>query len=176
MISRRIAGVDYIPEMPRTLIVVRGIRVLRREACPKIDHDAKTSKNKKARMSQTSNRLLLGLGLAGLILDGLSSHPALATDKVSLFRIITHRDEIVIGLSKADLAQLDIRNAGDIARQLTRQGSLGVWQYGVRKTEAGALEQVPMRRIGLMAHDALRIEPYTTPLKVVPPNLDMAGQ
>ena len=127
-------------------------------------------------MSKTSNRLLLGLGLAGLILDGISSHPALATDKVSLFRVFTQRDEIVIGLSKSELDRLDARNAGDLARQLVKQGSLSVWQYGVRKAEAGALEQVPMRRVGLMANDAVRIEPYTTPLKVVPANLDMAGQ
>ena len=127
-------------------------------------------------MSKTSNRLLLGFGLAGLILDGISSHPALATDKVSLFRVVTHRDEIVIGLGKDDLAQLNARNAGDIARQLVKQGSLSVWQYGVRKAEAGALEQVPVRRVGLMANDAVRIEPYTTPLKVIPANIDMVGQ
>ena len=127
-------------------------------------------------MSKTSNRLLLGLGLAGLILDCIASHPALATDKVSLFRVFTQRDEIVIGLSKSEFDRLDARNAGDLARQLVKQGSLSVWQYGVRKAEAGALEQVPMRRVGLMANEAVRIEPYTTPLKVVPANLDMAGQ
>ncbi|MDB5628305.1 MAG: hypothetical protein JWQ51_645 [Tardiphaga sp.] len=127
-------------------------------------------------MSKTSNRLLLGLGLAGLILDGVSSHPALATDKVALFRVITARDEIVIGLSKTELDRLDARNAGDVAKQLARQGSLSVWQYGVRKAEAGALEQVAMRRVGLLASDAIRVEPYTTPLKIVPFDHDVTGQ
>ncbi len=162
--------------MPRTTLVARGICVLGRLPCSKIGHGAKNSKNKKAKMSKTSNRLLLGLGLAGLVLDSVSTHPALATDKVFLFRIVTHRDDIVIGLSKDDLALLDARNAGDIAKQLVRRGSLSVWQYGVRKVEAGALEQVPLRRVGLVANDAVRIEPYTTPLKVVPANPGMAGQ
>lgn len=127
-------------------------------------------------MSKTSNRLLLGLGLAGLILDSISSQPALATDKVALFRVITARDEIVIGLSKSELDRLDARNAGDIARQLARQGSLSVWQYGVRKAEAGALEQVALRRVGLLATDAVRVEPYTTPLKIVPFDHDLTAQ
>ncbi len=126
-------------------------------------------------MSRTSNRLLLGLGLAGLILDSFMSHPALATDRISLFKVITAKDEIVIGLSKADLDRLDARDAGGVARQLARQGSLSAWQYGVRKAEAGAREQAPLRRIGVMAGEAVRIEPYTTPLRVVPAGLDMAG-
>ena len=163
--------------MPRTTSsVARGIRVFGALAVPENRSRRSNKQNKKATMSNTSNRLLLGLGLAGLILDGVSSHPALARDKISLFRVVTHRDEIIIGLSKADLAQIDARNAGDIARQLVQRGSLSVWQYGVRKAEAGALEQGPMRRVGLMANDAVRIEPYTTPLKVVPANLDMGGQ
>jgi hypothetical protein len=43
-----------------------------------------------------------------------------------------------------------------------------VWQYAVRKAETGALEQAPLRKIGLMANASLRVEPYTSPLKIVP--------
>ena len=40
----------------------------------------------------------------------------------------------------------------------------------LRKAEpfVGALEQAPLRKVGLLAANSLRIEPYTTPLKVVP--------
>jgi len=119
-------------------------------------------------MSQTSNRLLLGIGLAGLILESVFNRPALATDKVSLFKVITARDEIVIGLSSEELSHIEGRNAGGVAKQLAAAGSMSVWQYGVHKAEAGALEQAPLRKVGLLATDSLRVEPYTTPLRVVP--------
>jgi hypothetical protein len=127
-------------------------------------------------MSQLSNRLLLGFGLVGLLIESVVSHPALATDKVSLFRVITSKDEIVIGLSDDELAQLESKNAGGVARKLVSAGSMTVWQYAVRKAEAGALEQAPLRQIGLLSNDALRVEPYISPLKVVPINQDATAQ
>jgi len=118
-------------------------------------------------MSTRSNRLLLGIALAGLILESLVSHPALATDKVSLFKVITAKDEIVIGLTDDELAKMDGGAAG-IAKALVARGSLGVWQYAVRKAASGDLEQAPLRKIGLIAVESLRVEPYATPLKVLP--------
>jgi hypothetical protein len=119
-------------------------------------------------MSVRSNRLLLGIALAGLILESVVSHPAFATSKVSLFKVITAKDEIVIGLDDDQLATFAAKNAGGVARHLADKGTLTAWQYGVRKAEAGALEQAPLRQIGLFSSEALRVEPYTTPLKVVP--------
>ena len=115
-----------------------------------------------------SNRLLLGLGLAGLIMESVVGGAAFAADKVSLFKVITQKDEIVIGLSDDDLAQVDGRNAGGIAKMLVAKGSMSVWQYAVHKSSTGDLEQAPLHRIGLLATDSLRVEPYATPLKVLP--------
>jgi hypothetical protein len=126
-------------------------------------------------MSAKSNRWLLGIALAGLVIETIVAHPALATGKVSLFRVITQRDEIVIGMNDDQLAQLETKNAGGVAKDLASKGTITVWQYGVRKAEAGALEQAPLRQVGLMSSDALRVEPYTTPLKIVPIP-DMTGQ
>jgi hypothetical protein len=119
-------------------------------------------------MSKTSTNLLLALGLAGLIMECTVIQPAFAADKVSLFKVITAKDEIVIGLSDDDLAQLEGKNAGGIAKMLVSKGSISVWQYAVRKASTGDLEQAPLHKIGLIATDALRVEPYATPLKVVP--------
>ena len=77
-------------------------------------------------------------------------------------------DEIVIGLSAAELDQLGGRDAGAVAKSLAGNGTLSVWQYAVRKAPNGDLEQAPLRKIGLIAHDSLRVEPYSTPLKVLP--------
>jgi len=121
-------------------------------------------------MSQTSTRLLLGIGLAGLIMESVVIQPAFAVDKVSLFKVITTKDEIVIGLSKDEISQLEGKNAGGVAKMLAARGSMSVWQYAVRKADNGDLEQAPLRKIGLMSNDSLRVEPYTSPLKVLPPN------
>jgi hypothetical protein len=119
-------------------------------------------------MSQTSHRLLLGLGLVGLILESVMAYPAVAADKVSLFKVITTKDEIVIGLTDDELSQLEGRNAGGVAKLLAAKGSMSVWQYAVRKASSGDLEQAPLRQIGLMSNESLRVEPYASPLKIVP--------
>jgi hypothetical protein len=117
---------------------------------------------------QISKRLLLGIGAATLIMECVAVQPALAADKVSLFKIISAKDEIVIGISEGDLAQIEGQNAGGIAKMLVAKGSMSAWQYAVRKSPAGDLEQAPLHKIGLIASDSIRVEPYATPLKVLP--------
>jgi hypothetical protein len=96
-----------------------------------------------------SKRLLLDLGLATLIMS-IVIQPALAADKVSLFKVITAKDEIVIGISEADLAQMEGQNAGGVAKMLVAKGSMSAWQYAVRKSAGGDLEQAPLHKIGLI--------------------------
>lgn len=115
-----------------------------------------------------SKNLLLGLGFATLIMESVVIQPAFAADKVSLFKIITARDEIVIGIADDELAQIDGKNAGGVAKALVAKGSMSVWQYAVHKSATGDLEQAPLHKIGLLATDSLRVEPYATPLKVLP--------
>jgi hypothetical protein len=116
---------------------------------------------------KTSKRAGLGLALASLIMGSMMVQPALAADKVSLFKVITAKDEIVIGLPDAELAAMD-GNAGGIAKALVAKGSLSVWQYAVRKAATGDLEQAPVHKVGIISNESLRIEPYATPLKVLP--------
>lgn len=115
---------------------------------------------------QISKRAGLGLALACLM-GSMMVQPALAADKVSLFKVITAKDEIVIGLTDDELRQMD-GNAGGVAKALVARGSLSVWRYAVRKAASGDLEQAPLHRIGLISTESLRIEPYASPLKVVP--------
>jgi hypothetical protein len=114
-----------------------------------------------------SKRLLLGLGAATFIMESVVIQPALA-DNVSLFKVITTKDEIVIGISEGDLAQMESQNAGGVAKMLVAKGSMSVWRYAVRKSAGGDLEQSPLHKIGLIASDSLRVEPYATPLQVLP--------
>jgi hypothetical protein len=119
-------------------------------------------------MSQQSIRRLFAIALTGLILESPLMQTAFAADKVSLFTVVSTKDDIVIGLSDAELSQMDSRDAGGIARMLVSKGSLTVWQYAVRHGQSGELEQAPLRKVALISNNSLRIEPYSSPLKVVP--------
>jgi hypothetical protein len=94
---------------------------------------------------------------------------AWAQDKTTaLFKIITVKDEIVVGLNADELAGLGGQDAGAVAKALATKGELTVWQYAVRHAPNGELEQAPLRKIGLLANTSLRVEPYASPLKVLP--------
>jgi hypothetical protein len=51
---------------------------------------------------------------------------------------------------------------------LVAKGSMSVWQYAVHKSASGDLEQAPLHKVGLIATESLRVEPYASPLKVLP--------
>ncbi|MGA2993163.1 hypothetical protein [Bradyrhizobium sp.] len=104
----------------------------------------------------------------GLITPGLIA-PALAEDsKTSLFKIVTVKDEIVIGLSTDELMALGGSDASAVAHALAQKGDMAVWQYNVHRGANGELQQAPTAKIGLIANSSLRVEPYTTPYAIVP--------
>ena len=85
---------------------------------------------------------------------------AIAQTAPTLFKIITAKDEVVIGVSGTDLDTL--------AKRLVADGQITAWQYSVRKATNEDLEQSPLRRIAVLRADSLRIEPFASPLKVAP--------
>lgn len=129
-------------------------------------------------MKHVTRRSLLRIGAAVL---AATAAPALAQTSTqqkdpskmpqaatSLFKVITVKDDVTIGLSADELVALGGADAGAVAKALVSKGTLSVWQYAVRKAASGDLEQAPLRKIGLIAHDSLRVEPYASPLKVLP--------
>lgn len=98
-----------------------------------------------------------------------SGTPAWSQDAaVTLFKIITVKDEIVIGLNRAELAALGGADAGAVARALAAKGELSAWQYGVRRGPNNEPQQAPTQKVGLLASSSLRVEPYTTPYPILP--------
>ena len=87
---------------------------------------------------------------------------------MNLFKIITVKDEIVIGLSSDELKALGGSDAGAVAHALAQKGDMTVWQYNVHRGPNGELQQAPTAKIGLIASASLRVEPYTTPYVIVP--------
>ncbi|MFG1374472.1 hypothetical protein V5F32_20030 [Xanthobacter oligotrophicus] len=117
--------------------------------------------------SRTARRLAGTLAVAGALAYGIAS--AAAEQAVSLFKIVTVRDEIVVGVGPQDAAALGGSDVTAVGRALKGGGELTLWQYAVRKAPDGELEQAPLRRISIIGSDSLRVEPYATPLRVVAP-------
>jgi hypothetical protein len=126
-------------------------------------------------MSETEHttragRLVLFLVITIALMRSVFVAGAWAQEKaMNLFKIITVKDDIVIGLSDDELDTLGGRDAGSVAKALAFKGQMMVWQYAVRKNASGILEQAPLRQVGLFASNSVRVEPYQTPLKVLPP-------
>lgn len=100
--------------------------------------------------------------VAGVL--ALSSHGACAE---MLFKIVTVKDEIVVGLNDAELQELGGDAAG-VARALAAKGSLSLWQYAVKQAQDGERQMAPLQKIGLLAHNSIRVEPYKQAFKVLP--------
>lgn len=120
-------------------------------------------------MTNVTRRHLIGATPALLIatIAPAAAQPAANPAVTSLFKVVTTKDDITIGLSADELSGLGGTDAGAVARALVSKGTLTVWQYAVRKNANGDLEQAPLRKVGLIAHDSVRVEPYTSPLKVI---------
>jgi len=108
-------------------------------------------------------KLLVGSSLAATWLT--LPQPAMSE---TLFKIVTVKDEIVVGLNAAELAALGGNDAGAVVKAIVAKGSLMLWQYAVKRAPDGGLQQAPLRKIGVLANSSLRVEPDKTPYKIVP--------
>jgi hypothetical protein len=109
---------------------------------------------------RTALALLVGIG---------SATAAFAEPAVTLFKVVTVKDDVVIGLTPSELTAIGGTDAGSVARAIAKSGELTAWQYNVKKNGNGQLEQAPLRRIGILANTSLRVEPVASSLPVVAP-------
>jgi hypothetical protein len=128
---------------------------------PGCDQLVHTANSAQGEVSMTMN--LKSIGFAVCVV-ALSSQGAFAE---MLFKVVTVKDEILIGLNDKELGEMGGDAAG-IAKALASKGSLGVWQYSVQQAKDGERQVAPLHKVGLMAHDSVRVEPYKQPFKVVP--------
>ncbi|MDH6591844.1 hypothetical protein M2165_001733 [Variovorax sp. TBS-050B] len=94
---------------------------------------------------------------------------AQAAAPVQLFKLVSPRDEIVVGVEAAQLGSGSGPAVQRLAELLAAKGQLTLWQYASQKDAAGALVQAPLRQVAVFKSDLLRIEPYGTPLPVKAP-------
>lgn len=115
-----------------------------------------------------SRRKILALGAISAVTLTVPRIAAAQDAKVTLFKIVTVKDEIVIGLNADELKALGGTDASAVARALAQKGDLSAWQYNVRRGPNNEMQQAPTARIGLLANASLRVEPYTTPYAILP--------
>ncbi|QLA83871.1 hypothetical protein EXV95_19295 [Acidovorax sp. JMULE5] len=89
------------------------------------------------------------------------------TTKPLLFKIVTVKDDVIVAVPP-DEAGAPRPEAAAIGQALAAKGALTFWQYATRKAADGALEMAPRAKISVLAHDSLRVEPYTPAVRVVP--------
>jgi hypothetical protein len=115
-----------------------------------------------------ARRDLVKCGSLAVLILGSVQVAGAEDNATSLFKVITVKDEIVIGLSTDELKALGGTDASAVAHALAQKGDMPVWQYNVHRAQSGELQQAPTARIGLIANSSLRVEPYTTPYAIVP--------
>ncbi len=90
---------------------------------------------------------------------------ALPASAETLFKIVTVKDDITVGLNDAELKEYG--DAGGIAKAIAAKGALTLWQYAVTKKDGDSVV-APRAKIGVLAASSLRVEPYKQPFKVMP--------
>ncbi len=101
----------------------------------------------------------------------LAALPAAAqAPAAALFRIVTARDEVILGFTPAELAALGAGPEVErIARRLVEAGQVTAWRYVVTRAADGATQLAARERVAVLRHDSLRVEPYRPALPVAPP-------
>jgi len=90
--------------------------------------------------------------------------------RMHLFTVVSARDEIVIGLSEAEVPALAGRvPVAVVADLLASGGRLTAWRYGPSRGEDGVIRQVPLHRVAIFAAGTVRLEPYSTDQEVLFP-------
>jgi hypothetical protein len=115
-----------------------------------------------------ARRDILKCGALAVLIFSSSQAAWAQQNKTDLFKVVTVKDEIVIGLSADELKALGGTDASAVAHALAQKGDMTVWQYNVHRGQNGELQQAPTAKIGLLANSSLRVEPYTTPYAIVP--------
>jgi hypothetical protein len=94
---------------------------------------------------------------------------AQAAAPILLFKVVSPRDDVVVGIEAAQLGAGATPPVQRLAAMLAEKGQLTLWQYASQHGEGGALVQAPLRQVVVFRNELLRIEPYTTPLAIKAP-------
>jgi hypothetical protein len=120
-----------------------------------------------------SRRTAFGL-VPAILLAVAAAPPATAQapspPAVKLFKVVTTRGDLIIGITPGDLTTLGTGPEVErIARRITQDGHFTAWRYDVTRAPDGSTRFGTRLRIAVMRQDSLTIEPYAPALPVAPP-------
>ena len=115
-----------------------------------------------------ARRDILTCGSLAALLAALAPSASAQESKTALFKVVTSKDEIIIGLTTDELKALGGTDAAAVAHALAQKGDMAVWQYNVHRGANGEFQEAPTAKIGLIANSSLRVEPYSTTYTIVP--------
>ncbi len=108
------------------------------------------------------------LSLVVMVIAG--SVRAQDASKLHLFNVVSVRDEIVIGVSEAEVPALASRaSVSVLADLLASNGRLAAWRFAPARGEDGVIRLMPVLRVVIFAAGTVRIEPYSSEQEVVAP-------
>ncbi len=117
--------------------------------------------------------MLQGLALGLLFTSAasrLKASPARSAGSVLLFRVVTMRADLLIGLTRQEIAALGAGAAVDrVAGRIAAEGQMTAWAYGSRRGTDGTQRLVPRHRVCLLRQDVLMVEAHEAALPVQPP-------
>ncbi|MDR6535805.1 hypothetical protein [Variovorax soli] len=114
-----------------------------------------------------------GLYLASFLIALLSAVSLVANAQepgIRLFKVVSPRDDIVVGIEAVQLGSGSTPEVQRFAALVQAKSPLTVWQYASQKDAGGALVQAPIRQVALFGNELLRVEPYSTPLPIKTPS------
>lgn len=92
------------------------------------------------------------------------------TSGVHLFTVTSATDEIVIGLSEAEMPALAARApVAVVADLLAAEGRLSAWRYAPSRGTDGVIRQAPVHRVAIFAAGTIRLESYMSDQEVLAP-------
>ena len=95
---------------------------------------------------------------------------AAQTPEVTLFKVVSAKDELVIGVARDELAAMGGGAPVEaIARQIAKAGHMAVWNYAPRRDAQGAARLTPVQRVVIFANGIVRIEPHSAEGPIQPP-------
>jgi hypothetical protein len=89
---------------------------------------------------------------------------------IRLFKIVSPKDETIVGLKAEELRALGQGPELEVlAQKIAAAGQMTLWQFATRKAANGDLELAPLKRVAIFSTNIVRIEPHKSAVKVVPP-------
>lgn len=119
-----------------------------------------------------ASRLLPPALAFALLIQAPGPAPALADGaaEVRLYRLVTMRGDVLLGITTRDLAALGQGpDVEAIARRIAEDGQFTAWRYSAVRGADGAPRFVTRDRVAVLQQDALLVEPYQPGLPVLPP-------